>query len=420
VRMEHGLPLTAPYIHTNAHAVQVMTAHKSKGLEFMHVFVPHLTDSKWGDTSHPTYFHIPVTKRVDNDAFDELDDERKLLYVALTRAKRGLHLSYSKQNADGRLFSVTPLLDGIGESSLTTIPTEDEEERFDPLNALTSHEVPFTLDSEFLCVTLRDRGLSATALNNYLKSPWNYFYRNVLRIPELQEESAQFGTALHDTLRLMTAYRTEHRELPHMTQVKQYLEHELGKLPLTVHEFTRFLERGLEALILYVETVKETLPPVIKEEVAFTAVLETGDAEFPCVTLTGKLDRLDYDAKGNLLRVVDYKSGKPKTRGYIEGTTKDSTGDYKRQLTFYALLLSLQDDERYYTREGLLSFVEADEKGKIHEEAYSITDEEVAVLTQEIVRVTLEIVRGTFLASPCDPEKSNYCHLVELIRRREM
>jgi DNA helicase-2/ATP-dependent DNA helicase PcrA len=416
VRMEHGLPLTAPYIHTNTHAVQVMTAHKSKGLEFMHVFIPHLTDSKWGDTSHPTYFTIPVTKHVDNDAFDELDDERKLLYVAMTRAKRGLHLSYSKQNADGRLFSITPLLDGIGESSLTTISTEDEEERFDPLHALTSHEAPFTLDSEFLRVTLRDRGLSATALNNYLKSPWNYLYRNVLRIPELQEESAQFGTTLHDTLRRVTAYRTEKKKLPSMTLVKQYLEHELGKLPLTVHEFTRFLERGLEALTVYLDVTEGTLPPVTREEVAFTAKIQTGDETFPTVTITGKLDRLDYDEEGNLLRVVDYKSGKPKTRGYIEGTTKDSTGDYKRQLTFYALLLSLQEDERLRTREGLLSFVEADEKGKIHEEAYVITDEEIETLKREIIRVTLEIAHGTFLDTPCNPDKSDYCHLVAQLR----
>jgi hypothetical protein len=215
-------------------------------------------------------------------------------------------------------------------------------------------------------------------------------------------------------------YRTEHTELPSMTVIKGYLENELGKLPLDVHEFTRFHERGLEALTLYLEYVAPSLPVKTREEIKFEAGLDTGDATFPQILLTGNLDRLDYDSEGNLLRVVDYKSGKPKTRGYIEGTTKDSTGDYKRQLTFYALLLSLQDDERLKTKEGLLSFVEADEKGKIHEEVYVITDEEIEALRLEILRVTKEILSGTFLSTSCDPKMSDYCHLVEEFKKRDL
>jgi DNA helicase-2/ATP-dependent DNA helicase PcrA len=394
-----------------------MTAHKSKGLEFEHVFIPHLTDTRWGDTSRPTYFKIPLTKRIDADAFDSLDDERKLLYVAMTRAKIGLHLSLSLQNSDGRAFSPTELLDQIGDGIIRTISTDATETAFNPLTALTLSEPSITIDAEFLKTTLTERGLSATSLNNYLKSPWNYFYRNVLRIPELQVESAQFGTALHNTLRRVTMYRTEHKELPSTTLVKGYLEHELEKLPLTVHEFTRLHERGLEALTLYLAEVGPALPPSTREEVKFEARLMTGDDAFPEVRLTGNLDRLDYDAGGNLITIVDYKSGKPKTRGFIEGTTKDSTGDYKRQLTFYALLLSHQDDERLHTKSGVLSFVEADEKGKIHEETYQITDEEIEALRIEIIRVALEIAHGAFLNAPCDSTQSDYCHLVDFLKQ---
>ncbi len=419
VRIEHSLPLNAPYIHTNTHAVQVMTAHKSKGLEFEHVFIPHLNDARWGDTSKPTYFKIPITKHVDDAAFDRLDDERKLLYVAITRAKVGLHLSSSTQNSDGRPFTDTPLMDDLGGGIITLVDTENDEAQFNPLQALVREDRKVSIDLEFLRTSLRDRGLSATSLNNYLRSPWNYFYRNVLRIPEIQAESAQFGTALHNTLRRITMYRGEYNQLPAPTLIKGYLEIELNKLPLTVYEFTRFHERGLEALTLYLEYAAPSLPPKTREEVKFEARLETGNEVLPEILLTGNLDRLDYDSGGNLIRVVDYKSGKPKTRGYIEGTTKDSTGDYKRQLTFYALLLSLQDDERVRTREGLLSFVEADEKGKIHEEVYVVTDEEIEALKLEILRVTKEIVDGTFLSAACDPLKSDYCHLVSEFQTRE-
>ncbi len=238
----------------------------------------------------------------------------------------------------------------------------------------------------------------------------------------MQAPSAQFGTSLHNTLRRVTQYRTQHGALPKVSLVKEYLEHELGKLPLGVHEYTRFHERGFEALVAYLEAIKESLPKATKEEYKLEAKIPTGDQAFPELLLTGQLDRLDFDAPmaegGKLIRVVDYKSGKPKTRGFIEGTTKDSNGDYKRQLVFYALLLSLQDDERLHTRDCLLSFVEADEKGNIHEEMYTITPEEIADLRSEVIRVALEIAHGAFLNAPCDPTTSDYCHLVDSLRKK--
>ena len=417
-RVAHGLPLNAPYIRTHKHAVHVMTAHKAKGLEFLHVFIPHLTDSKWGGKTHPTYFAIPVTTHISPDEFDAEDDERKLLYVAITRAKVGLYVSSSESNSEGRPQSATRLLEEIGAKVIIDTDTASLEEEFVAEQALLATHTPLPIDAVLLTEVLRERGLSATALNNYLRDPWNYFYRNVLRIPEVQPESAQFGTALHDTLRSVMKHRREQGSLPNTTVLKTYLERELGKLSITPHEYVRHHERALVALTNYISHVENSLPHETKEEYKIQVMLKTGNSDFPEILLTGQLDRLDFDSEGRLIRVVDYKSGKPKTRGYIEGTTKDSTGDYKRQLVFYALILSLMEDERFLTREGLLSFVEADEKGKIHEEAYTITDTEIEELKNEILRVTDEITNGTFLNAPCDPEKSDYCHLIDEMRNR--
>ncbi len=419
-RMEHGLPLTAPYIRASRHAVQVMTAHKAKGLEFLHVFIPHLTDSKWGGKRHAEYFAIPITQHLNTFEFDESDDERKLLYVAITRAKVGLYLSDSETSTEGRTLLPTRLLEDIGTKTVTLIDTQVSEEAFNPVFALTTLHAPLPIDAELLTEVLRERGLSATALNNYLRDPWNYFYRNILRIPEVQAESAQFGTALHDTLRSVMKHRREKGKLPSTSELKTYLERELGKLPITANEYVRHHERALIALTQYIDFAKNNLGVETKEEYKIQVMLKTGNPDFPELLLTGMLDRLDFDSEGKLVRVIDYKSGKAKTRGFIEGKTKDSNGDYKRQLVFYALLLSLLDDDRLKTREGVLSFIEPDEKGKIHEEVYSVTDEEIENLKQEIIRVTREITQGAFLHAPCDPEKSKYCHLVEELRNRNI
>jgi DNA helicase-2/ATP-dependent DNA helicase PcrA len=153
-----------------------------------------------------------------------------------------------------------------------------------------------------------------------------------------------------------------------------------------------------------------------RTEFGVKAALETGLVDFPEVLLTGNFDRIDSGTDGVAVRVVDYKTGKPKTRGEIEGTTKTSNGNYKRQLVFYALLLSLQSDERLKTVNTVLSFVEPDAKGVIHEEAFTITDDEIATLKAEIIEATRAVITGECLTVPCDPEVTDFCHLVERLR----
>ena len=64
------------------------------------------------------------------------------------------------------------------------------------------------VDSVLLTKFLAERGFSATSLNNYLRSPWDYFYRNILRVPETQAPHMQFGTAVHNTLEYITRFHT--------------------------------------------------------------------------------------------------------------------------------------------------------------------------------------------------------------------
>lgn len=414
-RISYGLSLNAPYIVTDTKAIQVMTAHKSKGLEFAVVFIPHLTESGWSGASKKKYFDIPFGQSALNVESDLIEDERRLLYVAMTRAKTELHLSYSVMNVDGRELSETRLLSEIDSSLILTCHTEAVADNFDPLASLQESVSRIKVDSVLLTKFLAERGFSATSLNNYLRSPWDYFYRNILRVPETQAPHMQFGTAVHNTLEYITRFHTSGGQLPNLTLVKKKLEQELGRLPLGIEEYTRLLEKGLESLVVYLEHLAKTLPKTTKEEMKFRVLLPTGIPELPEVILTGKFDRLDLDENGFVTRVVDYKTGKPKSRKVIEGETKDADGAYKRQLTFYALILKLYNDERYQCNEGVLSFVEPDAKGLIKEESFQITDEEIELLKVTIIESVKDIISGSFLTIPCDPEKSSYCDLVALL-----
>ena len=411
----HGIALTAPYISSNDDAVQVMTAHKSKGLEFEVVFIPHLTDTVWGGKKRRVYFDIPITRHV-HDEYDDIDDERRLFYVALTRAKRHVYLSHADTNTDGKELVVSRLSDELDSSHIQTVSTEEFEAAFNPTEVLLEKHIP-RVEAPLLLKTLTDRGFSATSLNNYLKSPWDYFYRNVLRIPEVQPPHMQFGTAVHGVLEQVGKKHGAEGAVPSDSDIKRLLEAELGKLPLSKEEYVRLHEKGFEALLLYVPHLLQRLPKKTEEEKKIRVIFETGLPEIPEIPLTGMFDRLDFSDEGKLLRVVDYKTGKPKTRNVIEGNTQNSDGGYKRQLVFYALLLSLYDDDRYRTRESVLSFVEPDTKGVIHEETFVITDTEIEELKHTIVLSAKEIAEGSWLSEPIEEGSTDYAHLARLLQK---
>lgn len=408
-RRSYNLSLSAPFVSTDMNAVQVMTAHKSKGLEFAVVIAPHLIDSVWGGKARRELFKIP---RNVPQAADAQDDEKRLLYVLMTRAKHTLYLSSSALNAEGKPLSVSRLLSDIASDLVAEVPTEAETESFDVLGSIKKLPAKNTVDPEFIAELFRVRGFSATSLNNYLRSPWEYYFKNLLRIPQTQPTHLLFGTAIHSVLQRATAAHTKTKSLPTDQQLISWLEQALSTAPLTVNEYTQLHAKGLEVILPYVVGLGERLASRTEEEFTISVEFATGDPAIPLIPLKGNLDRLDFDEAGNLLRVVDYKTGKPKSRNVIEGNTQASDGSYKRQLVFYALLLELYDDQRYHCRTGVLSFVESAAAGSLKEETFVVTDEEIATLKAEIIAAGKALVNGDWLAQDCDPATCNYCHLL--------
>lgn len=416
---EFGIELEVPHIRVQKHAVRVLTAHKSKGLEFAYVYIPHVSDSVWGNRRSLNLFSVPLTKHLKGAVMDRLDDERRLFYVALTRAKRGVYLSDADVSLNGKACVTSRLLDDIQSPPLTVYDTTDFEEVFAPTRVLEEGENSLAFDIGLITQVLEKRGLSATALNNYLESPWNYLYRNVLRVPEIKSLSLLFGTAVHGVLERYTKAFQKDGAIPSATVLADMIKTQLQRLPLSDEEYTRLHEKALTALTVYTQDMASLLPNTMREEFSLRVMLPTGLSEFPEVVLTGKLDRIDLDENGMVAQVVDYKTGKPKSRNDIEGKTKTSQGNYKRQLVFYALLLSLYGDERYACKNGVISFVEPDSKGRVHHEAFTITDEEIEELKVQIIEVVRQIASGECLTTPCDESVCEYCHYAKLLQAKD-
>lgn len=200
-------------------AIELMTAHGSKGLEFQAVFLYDATSKNWESSRDPSKLSITVSlfeKHVIDKSEkknQKLEEERRLWYVAMTRAKKFLMISAS-DNGDMRLQP---------SSFITEIPENTREKidiQIDPVNLILAQTAPLPqIDwSEATKTELQKRAknydLSVTALNTWLKSPREFLEKYLIRQPAGKMASASFGTAVHAALAYIGEYFNEHNSLP--------------------------------------------------------------------------------------------------------------------------------------------------------------------------------------------------------------
>lgn len=411
---EHGILLKSAGSSDFSKGIRLMTAHKSKGLEFGHVYISGAYDGHWGNKKDRKYFHISLLGG-DGEAGGRIEDERRLFYVALTRAKETVTVSYSKVGRDGReqlpsqfIEEIEPNFREAGDVSLVTkkyadLPAFNFAEKL-------SKKVSIA-DKDYVKDLFLERGMSVTDLNNYLACPWQYFFVNLIRLPQSQTKHQIYGTVVHETLQL---FFNKYREEEDMSR-KELLglfEHNLGRMPLSSADYKELHGKGLKSLGGYFDTYKGTWGRNVITEYNLRGVHLPikNDNITQDILLKGKIDKIEL-LDEHTVNVVDYKTGKAKSRNEIEGKTKNADGNYKRQLVFYKLLLSLDTTKQYTMKSGELDFTEPDEKMRYKKERFEIKDGEVEELKEIISRVAGEIVNVDFWNKICEEKDCEYCGL---------
>ncbi|HTY39766.1 MAG TPA: ATP-dependent DNA helicase [Candidatus Paceibacterota bacterium] len=409
--------------------VRLMTAHRSKGQEFDVVLIAGATDSKWGPRAHTDQLKLPravyaLLDKVERDieGNENDDDERNLFYVALTRGRKQVLVTYAERNPEGReeipcrfLKQIEAHLDNASEKALAAVEESFTENRAlefaEPAAAQKSAK-----DKAYLNDLFREQGLSVTALNNYLECPWRYFYTSLLRIPEAPKMPLLFGSAVDNAIKLFFDARTR-GEQPDKEYLVKRFEEALRRQAMSEKDFEAQRARGAKALAGWFDFWHmRWLPRVISkyrvEGIELNTDPSTGSGQ--AVKILGELDKVEFLGDGNEVNVVDYKTGKPKSRNALMGLTKDADLNYFRQLTFYNLLLDKEGKYRMISAE--LDFIEPNERGKYIKEAFTITPTQTAELEAQIRQVANEILGLTFWNKTCDDPECDYCALRKMMR----
>lgn len=386
--------------------IRLMTAHKSKGLEFDVVFIPHLDNKHWGEKRNRAMFNLPV----ESFANGSLADERRLFYVAMTRARKELILSNAKEGSDGNIRVESPFLDEIkdapienGDISLYKYTDNKLSEILKEKNIIGAS----LKDTDYLKERFLEQGLAVTGLNNYLECPAKYFFVNLIRLPQEQSRDQLYGIAVHFALKETVDRFVKGEEVTSVSLVGSF-KRKLSQLPLNENDYNDSNARGEKSLSGYFENQFLSWQPPMLTEVRVEGV--PIEVEGNIITLKGVFDRIDIYGNG-LARVIDYKTSKPKSRNEIEGKTETSLGNEKRQLIFYQLLIDNYYKDKYKMTSGVIDFVEPDSKGKFKREEFTITSEEVVELQNTIKRVCMEILEFKFLNNRCNEKDCDYCKI---------
>lgn len=418
---KHNLPVKSSARAVYKNAVCLMTAHKSKGLEFDIVYVINVFDGHWGNSRKMgNGFAFPweyLLKKITTLTKEEKnEDERRLFYVAITRARKEVIISYSTYSIEGRDQVQSQFIEEIIEMYKKILDIEEFERNFlknkqiilsapDPV-AGKNIANEYLANRELFAEMFLKKGFAATHLNNYLKCPWRYFFRNLLGLPDVMNKSAMFGSSIHEALNIYLEHMTDKEPLSLEFLLDTYNK-ALLKQPLTTEEEEELKARGRKVLDGYYKQNMIYWGKNLTSELNIKGVQFFGK-----VKLTGKIDMIEPMENSFCdVAVYDFKTGKPKSRGIIEGTAESGNGDYKRQLIFYKILLDRYQYKKMKMVKGIVEFIEPNEKGIYKREVFDIKDYEVKELEQQIKGITDEILSFDFWDKGCKRADCEYCLL---------
>ncbi|QQG44676.1 MAG: UvrD-helicase domain-containing protein [Candidatus Roizmanbacteria bacterium] len=357
-------------------AVNIMTAHAAKGLEFPIVFLVNLSRGRF-----PTYEKkepIPIPNELIKEILPQGDyhmqEERRLFYVGMTRAKDNLYLSLSQSYGEGkRERKISPfVIEALGEDIMKQIESKKKEEKLQ-LSIFDFKKPEENIIKEKFMLT----NFSFSQLECFDKCPLQYKYQYILKIPTLSSSAASFGDTIHKTLqRFYQEYINDKKiGLPRLREIYHEQWVPIGYASAEHQE--KMKQEGEKIIDEYFKNYHNPDIEIMALEKLFKIKLVDD------IFLTGKIDRVDKTENGGI-EIIDYKTG---------SMPDDKELAKSLQLSIYALAAT---DKGLYGKKleqvGLAFYYLKDMQKKLIKR----TDEDMSEVKNEIVEIVTKIRSDDF------------------------
>jgi DNA helicase-2/ATP-dependent DNA helicase PcrA len=356
MHVAYSIPLinTTPFAQ-NEESITLLTSHGAKGLEFAHVFIIGAHDKVWASLGKGNKLRFPVTLPLSQTPDDE-DDFIRLFYVALTRARHSIMVTYHE--------SPFRFLEHEAFASYKHDAPHSKKQELLALGLKVHHHAPFARNEKSLLKRVLDGyQLSPTHLNNFLNiidgGPMKFLEQNLLRFPQSKHMSSVYGTAIHTALEDMYRFYKKNGNAPTYDHVLKVFVKELRRGRLLDYEEEKAKKRGEGVLARYYKEEVDRLGHISHVELDFKRQGVVLDGAH----VTGKIDRVVEKEKG-VWHVMDIKTGKALSSWERGGTVHDDIKihNYRYQLMMYKLLVEHSRDYRNHeVKEATLEFVEEED-----------------------------------------------------------
>lgn len=304
--------------------INVLSVHRAKGLEWQTIYIMDCTEGSFPLQAFGGKLQLPVELQANPSAADEhLAEERRLMYVAVTRARQDVILTYADRHGSraqrkpsrflAELLGHEPTGSAIEEAAQTNL------DLFAPRQASNGVALPAKMYHD------QRLHLNVSEIETWLHCPQDFYYRYVLSMPLPPAPQLAYGSLIHSVIEQVHEGRRKHT-IPSLEQLTDEVAH---NLPQTGYASKQSRERAhAQALqtvkAVYQRFLKDTLP--LETEWPFTLELP----ELP-LTITGKIDAI-YDTPEGV-EIRDFKTGMSvQTPEQAKSRVSGS-----QQLTLYAL-----------------------------------------------------------------------------------
>lgn len=413
---EHKLPLEIQKVMHAEDGLHLVTAHSAKGLEFRKVFLSGANKNYWtkkrGGNKNFSYPPAMIT-----NASHNIEDDRRLFYVAMTRAEETLEISYAAANDDGAKLEAVEFIDEIMENDDVAIrqcKAVDE----DIVNDYVMNELLITrkevelLDHNRIDEVMNGYVLSVTDLTKYLECPLTFYFEKILKVPTARFPHAGYGSAVHSALEKFFSDRNKGMN-PDPGQLVAYFENAMDyyRSHFNKEQFRDFTDQGRLTLPEYINQSLSNLDDSLTHELE----IKVRNVEYRGIPVTGILDRVDIYQ--DYVEVNDYKTGKPNTK-YSKAKLKrpkdenEIGGEYWRQMVFYKILLDNDIRYNWQMTTGYVDFVEQGNYGQYLKEKFVVTPEDIEIVGKQIEDTWLRIHNHEF-SKGCGKEECHWCEFVK-------